>query len=57
MQAHAAPGEHVLLDDVGELVDRVLALDGEAVQAPAELAHDVGDRGQHDRDERRSAAS
>ena len=37
MQAHAAPGEHVLLDDVGELVGRLLALDRQAVQAPAEL--------------------
>jgi hypothetical protein len=48
---HAAPGEDVLLDDVGELVGRVLALDRQAVQAPAELAHHVGDRGQDDGDE------
>ena len=51
MEADAAPGEHVFLDDVGELVDRLLALDREPVQAAAELAHHEGDRGQQDGDE------
>ena len=57
VQAHAAPGEHVLLDDVGEVVGRLLRLDGEAMQAPAVVAHDERDRRQQDRDERGSAAS
>ena len=37
MQAHDAPGQHVLLDDVSQLVGGVLALHREPVQPPAQL--------------------
>ena len=39
VQAHDAPGQHVLLDHVGQLVGGLLAFDREAVQPLAQSAH------------------
>jgi hypothetical protein len=53
VQPHDAPGEHVLLDHVGQLVGGLLALHRQAVQPLAEHLHDPGDGREQDADEQR----
>ena len=53
VQAHQAPGEHVLFDHVGEGVDRHLRLARDAVHALAEEPHREADHRRHRGDEER----